>query len=164
MREASNPNADALEAVDGQIISALDSFLPSAALSYRQASIDLAGGSRLSWRGPATDLREALRETLDHLAPDDEVESQAAYRRDPDTKGPTMKQKVRYLLSKRNLPRSATETSEKAAEAVEDAMGAFVRSVYTRSNLSTHTPTDRREVLRIRDLVRVCLRELLELR
>jgi len=75
-----------------------------------------------------------------------------------------MRQKVRYVLSKRGTGRSTGETTERAAEAVEEALGLFVRSVYTRSSTSTHTPTKKDEVVRIRDLVRVCLRELLELR
>lgn len=48
--------------------------------------------------------------------------------------------------------------------AVDTVVGAFVRSVYTRSATSTHTSTDRDEVIRIRDFVRVALGELLEIR
>ena len=40
----------------------------------------------------------------------------------------------------------------------------FVRYVYSRSSISTHTPAGKKEVLRIRDWVRVVLAELLELR
>ena len=55
------------------IIGTLTSLLPSSARSYEQAIRDLQSADRLSWRGPATDLRESLRETLDHLAPDADV-------------------------------------------------------------------------------------------
>jgi hypothetical protein len=136
-------------------------LLPSAAASYEQAITDLCQESRLSWRGPATDLREALRECLDHLAPDDQVTAAPGYQPEAGTQGPTMKQKVRYVLRARGLSRSAAQAPETAVEAVEEAVGSFVRSVYTRSSLSTHTPTDKGEVLRIRDWVRVALCELL---
>jgi hypothetical protein len=150
--------------IDTHIIETLSGLKPSAALAYEQALIDLADERRKSYRGPATDLREALRETLDHLAPDSEVTSQPGFQLVPKAEGPTMKQKVRYILSHRGLSRSLSETSEQATESVETAIGSFVRSVYTRSNISTHTPTDRDEVLRVRDWVRVVLCELLAIR
>ena len=70
-----------------------------------------------------------------------------------------MKQKVRFIMRKRGTPRSAAESPEAAAQAVDEIVGTFVRSVYRRSSVSTHTPTDRNEVLRIRDWVRVALCE-----
>jgi hypothetical protein len=59
--------------LDRQIIETLEKLLPSAAASYKQGASDLKQAQRYSWRGPATDFRESLRETLDHLAPDLEV-------------------------------------------------------------------------------------------
>lgn len=149
---------------DTRIVTTLRALLPSAAASYEQALSDLAQGSRASWRGPATDLREALREALDHLAPDTEVQAMPGYKSEPNTNGPTMKQKVRYILKNRGLSKASSATSEDATAAVDESVGSFVRSVYTRSSVSTHTPTDKREVLRILDLVRVVLGELLEAR
>lgn len=149
---------------DVKIIKTLRALLPSAALSYEQALSDLAIPDRLSWRGPATDLREALREALDHLAPDAEVVLSAGYKVEPNAHGPTMKQKVRFILKNRGLSKALSSPAESATESVDEALGTFVRSVYTRSNISTHTPTDRHEVLRVLDLVRVVLAELLEAR
>jgi hypothetical protein len=150
--------------VDSQIIETLQRLLPSAAAAYEQAISDLYDTRRKSYRGPATDLREALRETLDHLAPDVNVTKQEGYKQEHDTHGPTMKQKVRYILLSRGVSRAFTETPEQATDAIEKVVGTFVRSVYTRSSISTHTPTDRNEVLRVRDWVRVVLCELLEIR
>lgn len=158
---ATHPSANA---TDRRIIETLRGLVPSAALSYQQALRDLASSERLSWRGPATDLRECLRETLDHLAPDDDVIGMPGYRQEPETSGPTMKQKVRFVLKHRGAAKAAAAPAEAATEAVEAALGTFVRSVYTRSNVSTHTPTDRSEVLRVADLVRVVLGEVLEIR
>jgi hypothetical protein len=150
-----------LDPTDKRIVDTLNGLLPSAALSYEQAILDLSQSTRLSWRGPATDLRESLRETLDHLAPDKDVSSQPGFKLESGTSGPTMKQKVRFILRKRGVSKAAMDTPEAAVAAVDDAVGTFVRSVYTRSSVSTHTPTDRSEVLRIRDWVRVALCELL---
>jgi Predicted pPIWI-associating nuclease len=153
-----------LEPVDKLILATLSGFLPSAARSYEQAMSDLRSGARLSWRGPATDLREALRETLDHLAPDEQVLGEPGFKLEKDTTGPTMKQKVRHILRKRGVGKSAMQSPESATQAVDEIVGTFVRGVYTRSSISSHTPTDRAEILRIRDWVRVALCELLEVR
>src|SRR5262249_27062872 len=129
---------------------------------YEQALRDLMGPERLSWRGPATDLRESLREVLDHLAPDKEVKAQSGFKLEKDQPVPTMKQKVRFLLTRRGHSKSTPETPEVAVQAVEDGVGSFVRSLYTRSSVSTHTPTKRSEVLRIHGYARAALCELLE--
>ncbi len=156
-------NKQKLESVDLQIVATLQSIVPSAALSYQQAVSDLQSASRMSWRGPATDLREALRETLDYLAPDEDVIEMPGYKQDPNTTGPTMKQKVRFVLKSRGASKAVSAPAESAIEGVEESLGTFVRSVYTRSSVSTHTPTDKVEVLRVRDFVRVVLVELLEI-
>jgi len=160
----SSSRIDHHEPVDQLILATLSGLLPSAARSYEQALSDLKAANRLSWRGPATDLREALRETLDHLAPDDEVTKTHGFKLEKDTTGPTMKQKVRHILGKRGADKSAMQSPEAATQAVDEIVGTFVRGVYTRSSISTHTPTDRMEILRIRDWVRVALCELLEVR
>lgn len=155
-------NGETRNEQDIRIVTTLRALLPSAAASYEQALADMTIGTRLSWRGPATDLREALRETLDHLAPDADVVGSVGYKAEPNTNGPTMKQKVRFILKNRGRSKATSATTEDATTAIDEAIGSFVRSVYTRSSVSTHTPTDKREVVRILDLVRVVLGELLE--
>jgi hypothetical protein len=73
-----------------------------------------------------------------------------------------MKQKVRFILGKRGVSKTASKSPEASAEAVDEIVGTFVRSVYTRSSVSTHTPTQRAEVFRIHEYVRAALCELLE--
>jgi hypothetical protein len=150
--------------VDSRIIETLTKLVPTAASAYGQALADLQDTRRASYRGPATDLREALRETLDHLAPDSDVRKQPGFKLEAGANGPTMKQKVRHVLSSRGVSRTLAETPERAVDAVEEAVGAFVRSVYSRSSLSTHTATNRDEVLRVRDWVRVAMCEILQIR
>lgn len=152
------------EGVDDRIVQTLRALSVSATSSYEQALIDLSQDQRSSWRGPATDLREALRETLDKLAPDAEVTAAPGFKQEKDAHGPTMKQKVRFILKSRNTSKSIAATTEDATSAVDEAIGMFVRSVYTRSSVSTHTPTSKDEVVRILNLVRVVLAELLEVR
>ena len=81
------------------IVETLDDFLPSAAQSYRQGCRTL----NLEYRGfPIEGLRRtarALRETLDYLAPDEDITNQSWFKLEPDCKGPTMKQKVVLFLA-----------------------------------------------------------------
>jgi len=150
-------------ATDDLIIESLQDLCPAAALSYTQALLDLESTERMSYRGPAADLREALRETLDTLAPDHEVEAMPGYKAEPDAKRPTMKQKVRFILRNRGFGTGQLATPESAVEGIEEMLGGVVRSVYTRSSVSAHTATGRNEVLRVHAWVRMVICELLEI-
>jgi hypothetical protein len=149
--------------VDSLVITTLNDLCPSASLAYQQALIDLGATERLSWRGPATDLREALRETLDVLAPDADVMAGPGFKLEGEARRPTMKQKVRYVLKNRGVPSGAMETPESAVVGIEEFIGGLTRSVYTRSSVSTHTPTTRTETQRVLAWVRLVLCELLEI-
>jgi hypothetical protein len=138
-------------------------LIPTAALSYKQALLDLAEENRISFRGVATEFREALRETLDHLAPDKDVTTQPNFKFEKDKKTPTMKQKVRFILRMRELPDNAIKPPEDAVEIVEERIASFARSVYERSSISTHVSTQKSEVLQVKKYVSTVLAELLGL-
>ena len=100
---------------DQMLISTLESVVPTAALSYKQALIDLnVCNHKISYRGTAAELREALRETLDHLAPDKSVSSEPGFKLEQGQTKPTMKQKVRYILKKRDLNDTKRIPAEKS--------------------------------------------------
>ena len=65
------------------ILKTLQETAPGAALSYRQACIDLAAPDRTAFRGTANELRETLRELLDHLAKDEDVLNQPNFKLEP---------------------------------------------------------------------------------
>jgi len=155
-----NPNDRPLISPEDQRIArTLEGLVPNAARSFKQALLDLTDTNRFSYRGPAVELREALRETLDRLAPDKEVVKMDGYKQEPDTKGPTMRQKVRFILRARGMK---DETApEQAASAVEEIVGGFARSVYTMSNVGTHGSKERSDVMRIRRYVIVVLHDIL---
>jgi hypothetical protein len=149
--------------IDGRIISTLDKVCPAAALPCKQALADIGGHERHSWRGPATDLREALRETLDALAPDKDVQDQPGFKLEANAVRPTMKQKAKYILKNRGLKGGQLSNPETVITNIEEMIGGVVRSVYTRSSVSTHTTTSREEVVRVYSWVRLVLCELLEI-
>lgn len=162
LTSAASKSAGRHTATDELIIETLGEVCPGAAAAYSQALADLSTDKRESWRGPATDLREALRETLDVLAPDDEIAKEAGFKLEKDAHHPTMKQKVRYILKKRGVPHGAMAAPESAVEGIEDILGGITRSVYNRTSISTHTATDKKEVVRVHAWVRLVLCDLLE--
>ena len=119
--------------------------------------------TRYSYRGVAAELREALREVLEYLAPDKIVTSQENFKLEKDQKKPTMKQKVQYILKSRGKNKSQIEAPENAVAVVEEKVGALARSVYNRSSASTHVCTSKQEVQQIKAYVDVVLGELLEI-
>jgi hypothetical protein len=148
--------------VETQILTTLRKLLPSAGLSYEQALRDLRGGPRLSYRGTAVELREALREVLDHLAPDADVMRSSGFKLEKDHTRPTMKQKAHFILKARGVVSGALSTPKDAIQRVEDASASLARSVYTRGSVSTHVATTREEVLTMKPYVDGVLAELLQ--
>jgi len=147
-----------------QILETLEQIVPSAALSYQQALLDLQDQNRISWRGTVVELRESFREVLDALAPDNEVVRQPDFKLEQNAKGPTMKQKAVFILKSRNASKKHLKTFESVVDVAEELFGRFVRSVYERSSEGTHTPISRNEALRIKDYITLVLTEILELK
>jgi hypothetical protein len=143
----------------------LERLVPTAANSYLQALRDLSEDSRVSFRGPAAELRETLREVLDRLAPDEQVMKAPGFNAAEMHKGhPTMKQKARFILQARETPGGARESTETALERVEEATAALARSVYTRGSISSHVTTTRTEVAQLKRYVETVLGDLLQVR
>jgi hypothetical protein len=152
------------DSVQQKIIDTLRKLSQSAAASYEQGLYDLAGPERLSWRGPAVDFREALRETLDSMAPDAAVAGQPGFSLEPEARGPTMKQKAVFILRSRSQKESQIKPLTQAIDVVEELIGKFIRLVYGRSAHAVHVQVSREEVRKIKDYVSLVLTELLEIR
>ncbi len=161
---ASMPESDIFDKRGYQdIIGTLSKIAPSAAQSFEQGLKDLQDDSRISWRGTVVEFRESLREVLDILAPDKEVKKQSWFRMEPNAKGPTMKQKVIFILKARQTPTKQREVLTNAIEIIEECLGKFVRSVYELCSAGVHIPISRDEAIRVRKYVILVLSELLEI-
>lgn len=149
--------------LEKSILNTLKDLIPSAAFSYNQALLDLQDLQRVSFRGTANELRETLREVLDHLAPDSDVKQQVGFVLDKDQSKPTMKQKVRFILRSRGLSVTATKVPELAIEVVEERIASLARSTYERSSISSHISSQKIEVLQMKDYINSVLSELLSI-
>ena len=78
----------------------------------------------------ASELREVLRELLDHLAPDEDVRRRVKLEK--DQRRPSMKQKAIFIMKSRGIGETGRKTSEHAVEAIENSVGLLARSVYGR--------------------------------
>jgi hypothetical protein len=144
------------------ILSTLTALLPATASSYEQALRDIAQGGRVSWRGTAGELREVLRDVIDHLAPDEKVAGAAGFNMERDQTRPTQKQKVRFILKARRSGSPAVAVAEESLATVENSVAALARSTYQRGSTSTHTAASNKEIKSLKRYVDALLAELLE--
>jgi hypothetical protein len=138
-------------------------MLPVAAASYEQALLDVSQGGRASWRGTATELREVLREVIDHLAPDASVTAAPGFQMEENQTRPTQRQKVRFILRARRSSSAALGVAEASLVTVEEAVANLARSTYTRGAVSTHSRTSNTEIRNLKRYADALLGELLEI-
>jgi Predicted pPIWI-associating nuclease len=145
-----------------RIIQMLDDLVPSAAMSYRQAIRDLSDPDRQSYRGTTNELRSAVWDVLDRLAPDADVMSAPGFKLENNRDKPTQKQKTRHILKSR-LGDNARKAPETSVQLIEDHVGSLSRAVYDRTSISAHLAASRSEVSQLRMYVETLLAELLEI-
>jgi hypothetical protein len=150
-----------ISSTEESILGTLDTMLPAAAASYSQVLRDIQDGGRVSYRGPAAELREVVREVLDHLAPDEDVTKSPGFKLEQGQRGPTMKQKVRFILRARKVGDSARETAEASAQHVDESVASVGRAVYTRGSTAVHTARPLEELLNYKGYADAILAELL---
>jgi Predicted pPIWI-associating nuclease len=152
-----------LSQTERAILDTLSSLLPSCAASYEQALRDITQGARVSWRGTATELRETLREVIDHFAPDDKVSTAPNFQLETGQTRPTQKQKVRYIMRARRSPGSAVTVAEASLDTMDEAVASLARSTYQRGSVSTHVGTTSKGGRSLKRYVDALLAELLEI-
>jgi hypothetical protein len=147
---------------DNKIYEALGSLSEAVAKSYAQVKKDILDTNRLSWAGTAHEIREILTTTLRLLAPDGDVISQPWYQQEPGTSSPTQKQRVRFILQKRNAGSKEQEVVNNVVH-LEDMIGDMVRATYSRASDAAHRFKARKEVMRILRYFEAFANDLLDL-
>jgi hypothetical protein len=151
-----------LSQIEKAILDTLSALLPSCAASYEQALRDIAQSARVSWRGTATELRETLREVIDHFAPDEKVSLIPGFQLEVGQSKPTQKQKVRFILRARRTSGTAVAVAEASIDIVDGAVATLARSAYQRGSASTHVGASSKEIKSLKRYVDALLAELLE--
>lgn len=161
--ENAAPNGILASQVEASISKTLQNMLPNAAKSYEQVLVDLQDSMKKSYRGTAAELRESVREVLDHLAPDAEVMGSPGFKLEQGQNGPTMRQKMRFILRARKVGGAARQTAEDSVAHLDENIAALGRSVYTRGSVDVHTGRERQEILNFKMYADAVLGELLEI-
>ena len=142
--------------VDSDLLRRLDALDPNLAASYTQVHRDFVDDTRLSFLGPAGEIREVMRAVIHRLAPTDDVQEQTWYVGRDDK--PTQAERIRFILESRSrAEKSATD----AAGMVDDRVGKLGRTLYTRASRAFHAGTQREEVSKIVGYVEAVLNEVL---
>jgi hypothetical protein len=144
------------------IYSALLQISEPLANSYAQVKEDLEDTNRVSWAGTAHEIREVLATMLRELAPDDSVKSRSWYKQEPDTSGPTQKQRVRYILQMRGAGSKELKVGEQVSK-LDAMIEDLVRDTYSRASDAAHRFKTRAEVQRIMRYFEVFAQDLLNL-
>jgi hypothetical protein len=152
-----------LSETERTILDTLAAMLPPSAASYEQALRDIAQGGRVSWRGTATELREVLRDVMNHLAPDDKVVASSGFQLEPGQSHPTQRQKVRFILRARRSSSAAVTVAQSSLGTVDEAVAALARTTYQRGSVSTHVSTSGKEIRNLKRYIDALLGELLEI-
>ena len=128
---------------------------PGLADSFQQALTDLEDGARLSYVGPAGEIREVFREVIHRLAPDDDVRAQPWYVGHDGR--PTQAERIRYVHQGGRMTDSASD----AAEMIDIRVGQIGRSTYTRASRAFHSGTEQTEVRAVLLYVKPVINEVL---
>jgi len=162
MTVAAEPFSNAIfaTALQTQIEKALHGIAPELDLSYRQVRKDLADQERISWAGTAHEIREILAHILRALAPDEDIKAQPSYKPEPGTTGPTQRQRVEYILARRQAIGKETQVLQ-LASSFESVLGDIVRGTYTRASAAAHTFKGRTEAQRLLAYFEAILQDLL---
>jgi hypothetical protein len=150
-----------LSLIEQAIVDTLDGLVPIAAASYKQALADLRDARRSSFRGTASELRECVREVLDHLAPDEQVAGAPNFKLEANQTKPTMKQKARFILRARKVPEGARQVPEESVGLIDESVAALPRLLYNQGSLSTHVSQARAQVAQLKAYTDAILAELL---
>jgi hypothetical protein len=151
---------------DHEVASRLTDLGKDLGASYEQVALDLENEGRLTYRGPASELREILTGVLHQLAPTDQVQ-QTEWYREARRSGvrveptPTRAERTKFILRSRAQGTAAEETAESYMTTVEDRLANIVNATYRRGSAATHVGAERGELAQLLQYVNALLRELL---
>jgi hypothetical protein len=152
--------------LDGDVAVRLRQLDAELVNSYEQAVIDVEDPERLSYRGPAAELREVLTSVLHILAPNPQVEATEWYResRRSGTRKeptPTRAERTKFILRSRAKGSAVTEAAESYMTSVEERLAGVINATYQRGSAATHGGTERDELGKLLPYINALLRELL---
>ena len=125
-----------------------------------QALTDMNDHSRLSYLGPAGEVREVLRATVQQLAPDDEVKKQTWYVgiEQGGKRNPSQAERTRYAVQNRGGNKDQVKEID---DLVDGLIGQIGRQTYATASGAFHAGTQRDKVRKLTGWVFALLDEVL---
>ena len=158
--EAIVPARGPLSGREADILARLRKASAPLADSMEQALRDLNDHTRLSYVGPAGEVREVMRATVQLLAPDDEVKKQPWYLgiEQGGKRNPSQSERTRYAVQQR---RSSREQAQDVDALIDQLVGQIGRRTYTVGSGKFHAGTDQTAVWKLTGWVWAILDEVL---
>ncbi len=128
--------------------------------SMVQALRDISDQTRLTYMGPAGEVREVMRATIQLFSPDEQVRKQLwfkGYEHDGRIK-PTQAERIRYAVQQRG---GNKDQVIRADHVIDSLLGEIGRETYKVGSKALHAGVVRRDVRRLAEWVFVVLGEVL---
>jgi predicted pPIWI-associating nuclease len=154
------PARGPLSAREAEILTRLRRLSPSLADSLEQALQDLNDYSRLTFVGPAGEVREVMRATIQMLAPDDEIRKQPWFVgvQQGGKRNPTQSERTRYAVQQR---RGDKDQAKGVDDLVDQLVGQIGRQTYSAGSSALHAGTVRGKVRKLTGWIFAILDEVL---
>jgi hypothetical protein len=158
--EAAVPARAALSARDVDVLARLRALSPSLADSLDQALRDLNDPTRTSYMGPAGEVREVMRATIQKLAPDDVVREQNWYKGIPqgNKTNPSQAERTRYAVQQQ---RGSEEQARELDGLIDQSIAKITRETYASGSSALHAGAAQKQVRKLTGWVFAVLDEVL---
>jgi hypothetical protein len=145
---------------EATILERLRNLSPVLANSFEQALRDLNDFTRLSYVGPAGEVREVLRAAIQMLAPDVEIKKQKWFVGHEQGKqmNPTQAERTRYAVQIRG---GSAEQVKVTDALIDELVGQISRSTYAVGSGALHAGTAQEKVRKLTGWIWALLDEVL---
>jgi hypothetical protein len=142
------------------ILARLRRRAPTLADSMEQALRDVNDHTRLTYMGPAGEVREVMRAAIQIFAPDEEVKAQPWFKghEQGGKVNPTQAERIRYAVQKRG---GSTDQVKGTDEVIDKLVGQIGRETYSVGSKAFHAGVVRRDVEKLAGWVFTVLGEIL---
>jgi hypothetical protein len=154
------PARGPLSGRDADILARLRRHSTSLADSLEQALRDLNDHTRLSYLGPAAEVREVMRATVQLFAPDDEVRKQSWFVGITQGKkqNPSQAERIRFAVQQRGGNKDQVNRID---DLVDQLVGQIGRETYSVGSSALHAGTVQAKVRKLTGWVFAILDEIL---
>lgn len=154
------PSRGPLSAREASILARLRKQSATLADSMEQALHDMNDQSRLSYVGPAGEVREVMRAAVQLIAPDEEIRKQPWFVGIPQggKSNPSQTERTRYAVQQR---RGSKDQVQDVDALIDNLVGQIGRRTYTVGSGKFHAGTDQADVWKLTGWVWAVLDEVL---